>query len=103
MRIRPMLIQWSTLFTGCAYFAYTATTKTKDEAEKELNEKWGHTVSESKANNAGLQDFLTKQKNKDPELNAQFDKVLHGGRGKNNQTHTGKERPVISAGIDDDV
>jgi hypothetical protein len=98
MKIQAQLVQWVVLFGGAAsavYFWRPATTETNREV---LESNYNETVDLVKKNNKGLQEFLTKQKNRDPELEAQFNSVLTSGH----KRRMDRNKNIV-VGIDDDV
>jgi hypothetical protein len=98
MKIQVQLIQWVVLFGGAAsavYFWRPATTETNREV---LESNYQNTISEVKKNNKALQEFLTKQKNKDPELEEQFNSVLTSGH----KRRMDRNKNIV-VGLEDDV
>ena len=98
MKIQMQLLQWIVLFGGSASAVYFWRPANPSTNKKTLEREYTEVVKEVKQNNQALQQFLNKQKNRDPELEEQFDSVLRSGHKRRHERNKN-----IVVGLDEDV
>ena len=98
MKIQMQLLQWIVLFGGSASAVYFWRPANPNTNKKTLEREYTDVVKEVKQNNQALQQFLNKQKNRDPELEEQFDSVLRSGHRRRHERNKN-----IVVGLDEDV